>query len=51
LKCYVFSAGNINYFGKFFAAMNFKKIRDDYSGKLAKMLEKLQSGFSYFEIS
>jgi hypothetical protein len=32
-----------------FAAMNFKKkIKDDYSEKLAELLEKVQSGVFYF---
>jgi hypothetical protein len=34
-----------------FAAINFKKLKDDYSGKFAAISEKVQSGFSYFNIS
>jgi hypothetical protein len=32
-----------------FAATNFKNIKDDYSGKSVKILEKVQSGVSYFD--
>jgi hypothetical protein len=29
--------------------MNFKRVKDDYSEKLAEFLEKVQSGVSHFD--
>jgi hypothetical protein len=34
-----------------FAAINFKKLKDDYIGKFPDISEKVQSGVSYFNIS
>jgi hypothetical protein len=34
-----------------FAAINLKIFKDDYCGKFAKFLEKVQSGIFYFDIS
>jgi hypothetical protein len=35
-----FSAANSNFLENYFAAINFKNIKDDYSGKIAEILEK-----------
>jgi hypothetical protein len=43
-----FLAGNSKSYRINFAAMNFRKIKDDYNENFAEILEKVQSGVSYF---
>jgi hypothetical protein len=43
-------AGNSNSFENFFAATDFKNIKDDYRGKFAEILEKVLIAVSNFGI-
>jgi hypothetical protein len=45
-----FFGGKFKLLWKIFCRHEFQ-VRDNYNGNLAKILEKLQSGFSYFDIS
>jgi hypothetical protein len=44
-----FLAGNSNFYRNYFCHHEYQKSKDDYNGKLAEILERVQSGFSDFD--